>query len=160
MNEPLPGNPAADIFKAVPGVADRKILAPMYSKIFEKYKANDDKAIMWFEPPPAPDTLPLVGGTVSPVGFETPPGGEKGSPNHVLNDHTYCCAMVPGVCEDEEPRPQDATKCMDFHRAKLGTRTADAERLGIPLFITEFGACFTEGPCTQEINQVAQACDE
>ena len=33
-------------------------------------------------------------------------------------------------------------------------------RLGIPLFITEFGACFTEGPCTQEINQVGQVCDE
>lgn len=120
----------------------------MYSKIFEKYIKNDEKAVMWFEPPPQPDTLPVGGGAVSPVGFTTPPGAKHGSPNHVLNDHTYCCAMVPGACQDGEPLPEHADKCMSFHRSKLDTRTEDGKRLGIPLFITEFGACFTEGPCT------------
>jgi len=160
LNEPLVGSAFQDLSLEVPGVADKKLLGPMYSRAFEKYKANDDKAIMWFEPPPQPDTLPIVGGLVSPVGFKTPPGGDHGSANHVLNDHTYCCAMNPGACADEEPLPEHADSCMKFHRAKLGTRTSDAKKLGIPLFISEFGACFTEGPCTQEINQVAQAADE
>ena len=108
---------------------------------------------MWFEPPPQPDTLPVAGGFVAPVGFEHPPGAQVGSPNHVLNDHTYCCAMdyEDGVCKDQEPTPAGAESCMKFHRAKLQTRSADAKRLKIPLFISEFGACFNEGPCTQEI---------
>lgn len=29
----------------------------------------------------------------------------------------------------------------------------------MPLHVTEFGACFTEGPCVQEIEQVAQIAD-
>ena len=150
LNEPLVGNPLHNLFMEVPGVADEKILGPLYAKIFDKYKKNDDKAVMWFEPPPQPDTLPVDGGTVAHVGFQTPPGAQIGSPNHVLNEHTYCCAMDydAGVCENEEPTPAGAESCMKFHRAKLSTRTADAKKLGIPLFISEFGACFNEGPCT------------
>ena len=30
----------------------------------------------------------------------------------------------------------------------------------MPLVITEFGACLTEGPCSQEINQVGDVADE
>ena len=150
MNEPLGGNPLQDVSLEVPGVGDRKNLAPLYSKIFDKYMKNDDKALMWFEPLPQPDTLPIAGGSVSPVGFERPPGAQPGSPNHVLNEHTYCCAMdyEAGVCKDMEPTLAGAESCMKFHRAKLQTRSADAKRLKVPLVITEFGACFTEGPCT------------
>ena len=49
---------------------------------------------------------------------------------------------------------------MKWHEKRIGTRAKDAERLGVPLIITEFGACLTEGPCTQEINQVADVSDE
>ena len=150
FNEPLCANPWKNLFIEVPGVCDRQLLGPLYEKIHEKYMQNDENSVMWFEPPPFPDTLPLAGGSVVPVGFEKPPGGEFGSINHALNDHTYCCAVVQeeGVCKDQEPTPEGAEACMNFHRAKLGTRTADAKRLGIPLFISEFGACFNEGPCT------------
>ncbi len=34
--------------------------------------------------------LPFYG-IVNHVGFTNPPGGEKNSNLHVLNDHTYCC---------------------------------------------------------------------
>ena len=100
INEPLCGNPFKNLFLEVPGVADRTVLDPLYSKLHEKYMKNDDKSIMWFEPPPQPDTMPIGSGMVIPVGFEKPPGAEFGSPNHVLNDHTYCCAMVheEGTC--------------------------------------------------------------
>ena len=45
-----------------------------------------------FEPGQFPDEIGL-GFTeiIHPVGFQKPPGGEFGSANHMLNDHTYCC---------------------------------------------------------------------
>lgn len=55
-------------------------------------------------------------------------------------------------CPDGEPQLKDAAVCHDFHTRRMKQRKADADRLGVPLFISEFGACLTEGPCTQEIN--------
>lgn len=95
LNEPLAGNPFHFLGLEVPGVADRQRLDPMYSQIYEKYQANDKNAVMWFEPVPQPDSVPLAGGFTAPVGFLRPPGAEPGSPFHVLNDHSYCCAMAP-----------------------------------------------------------------
>ena len=142
---------------------DSKHLAPTYAKIFEKYISNDEKAIMWFEPVVSPDIDGwLNGGTVYPVGFKTPPGGKIGSANHVLNDHTYCCQLGgnPSPCASGEPDPALADECLVWHKKRIGTRNSDAERLGIPYHITEFGACLTEGPCTQEITQVCDVADE
>jgi hypothetical protein len=33
----------------VPGAFDKYQLQPMYEKVFEKYKKNDDEVIMYFE---------------------------------------------------------------------------------------------------------------
>ena len=120
---------------------------------------------MWFEPNSFPDEFgaPVghgnLGGVVFPVGFQTPPGGEIGSPNHVLNDHTYCCQLNPKMCLTGEPLVEYAKDCYKWHENRIGQRADDAKRLGVPLHVTEFGACLTEGPCVQEITQVAQICD-
>ena len=53
-----------------------------------------------------------------------------------------------------------ADECYAWHEKRIGTRSRDAERLGLPLHITEFGACLTEGPCTQEIRQVTEVADK
>ena len=37
FNEPLPANMLQDMTLFTPGVADRKLLAPMYSRVYEKY---------------------------------------------------------------------------------------------------------------------------
>ena len=91
-----------------------------------------------------------------------PPGGEIGSKSHVLNDHTYCCQLGgdPAPCATGEPNPDLASECLAWHEKRIGTRSKDAERLGIPYHVTEFGACLTEGPCTQEITQVCDVADE
>jgi len=115
---------------------------------------------MWFEPAEFPDWLPIGNGLVSPVGFQTPPGGEIGSNTHVLNDHTYCCSLGLSVCAEGEPSTDMQAKCRSFHNKRITTRDKDAKRLGVPYVITEFGACLTEGPCTQEIQQVADIADE
>ena len=160
LNEPYAANPIKDPTLNIPGVMDKKHLAPTYAKVFDKYIHNDDRAVMWFEPVTSPDVNGgLLGGTVFPVGFEKPPGGEIGSTSHVLNDHTYCCQMGGDPCASGEPDVKLADECLAWHRKRLGTRAKDAERLGIPYHVTEFGACLTEEPCTQEITQVCDVAD-
>lgn len=148
LNEPYPGNFIRSPHLLWPGKADSSLLAPMYTRIFEKYMQNDQESIMWFEPTMFPDVFgagPVF--TVFPVGFDIPPGGQIGSRNHVLNDHSYCCS-IGGVCKTGEPTTDVAAKCLAFHEERLSMRSKDAERLGLPLVITEFGACLTELPCT------------
>lgn len=115
---------------------------------------------MWFEPVPFPDEVGYLSGFVFPVGFQSPPGGDLGSNKHVLNDHTYCCQLSSKECATGEPQVEHADICLDWHEKRIGQRAKDAQRLGVPLVITEFGACLTEGPCTQEINQVCDVADE
>lgn len=158
LNEPYPGKIVRHPTLLLPGNADRTLLAPMYTRLFETYQANDASSVMWFEPFMFPDVLGVGPFPVIPVGFEAPPGGEIGSSKHVLNDHSYCCS-IPGVCADGEPSTEDAGKCLAFHQKRLSIRNHDAERLGLPLVITEFGACLTEANCTQEIRQVTETAD-
>jgi hypothetical protein len=114
--------------------------------------------MMWFEPAQFPDELP---GIVFNLGFTKPPGGEIGSPNYVLNDHTYCCQLSPSICEATgEPQPDTADKCYNWHKKRVGTRSSDAKKLGIPLIISEFGACMDSDNCAREIDQVAEVCDQ
>ena len=161
INEPFAANNVRDPTLQIPGVMDRKHLAPTYERVFEKYVANDPQALMWFEPVTGPDVAGwLLDGTIFPVGFKTPPGGEIGSANHVLNDHTYCCQLGGDPCASGEPDPARADDCLAWHKKRIGTRADDAKRLGIPYHVTEFGACLTEEPCTQEITQVCDVADD
>lgn len=115
---------------------------------------------MFFEPASFPDEAGILGGFVYDVGFKTPPGGDIGSAKHVLNDHTYCCQLSMSECANGEPKTEDYDKCLEWHYKRVGTRSKDAARLGVPLMITEFGACLTDEPCTMEIRQVGEVCDD
>jgi endoglycosylceramidase len=148
LNEPYVGNWIKNPSMVLPGRFDKQRLAPMYERVFKRYYANDNNAIMFFEPGTFPDVLGYMGGIIVPVGFEVPPGGEFGSRNHVLNDHTYCCQLSSTACATGEPDVNLASECYDWHEKRIGTRSDDAKRLGLPLIISEFGACLTEGPCT------------
>ena len=119
---------------------------------------------MAFEPGQFPDALPkdipLVGGAFH-VGFEKPPGAEIGSANHMLNDHTYCCQMGAGACDASgNPWKNQTANCEAWHSNKVGTRIADAERLGVPLVLSEFGSCIESEECATEITQVADLADK
>ena len=101
FNEPLPAwtSLANLIHTVMPGNFDKDDLAPLYARINGKLQSASKDNIMYFEPGQVPDALPIgKGGVVFPVGFEVPPGGQIGSTNHVLNDHTYCCTLDPAVC--------------------------------------------------------------
>jgi hypothetical protein len=92
-------------------------------------------------------------------GFKKPPGGEIGSNFHALNGHTYCCMMSPTVCKSGEPAAGSEKACANFHKQRIGQSKTEADRLGIPLFLSEFGACLDTDSCAREINQVADACE-
>jgi hypothetical protein len=42
----------------------------------------------------------------------------------------------------------------------LSARSKDAERLGVPLIMSEFGACTDLDACVTEVKQVTDACDK
>jgi hypothetical protein len=51
-------------------------------------------------------------------------------------------------------------ECLAWHFKRISTRAEDARKLGVPLIISEFGACLDSDVCAREIDQVAQACDD
>jgi len=158
INEPSPSwTSISDLVGTLmPGAFDANNLAPLYTRINEKIQKADKEGLLWFEPGQFPDGVGVGVPLIFNVGFKTPPGGQIGSPNHILNDHTYCCQLAPGICSATgEPTVENAARCLNFHTKKFHTRAQDAERLGVPLFNSEFGACMDTEACVQEINQVA-----
>ena len=152
-------------------------MEPLYTRLFKTYQANDpssvDKNIMFFEAATFPDIVGTFwphwpyderNGLVNKVGFTSPPGGKVGSDAHILNEHSYCCdlTMLDGsMCKDTgEPREDKSVECELWHSRRIKTRQSDAKRLGIPLIISEFGACMDTDVCAREIRQVAEVCDE
>ena len=117
---------------------------------------------MMFEPGQFPDMIGLgTEAVVWHLGFTKPPGGEIGSANHVLNDHTYCCQLGANVCAATgEPSAADAPRCLDLHEKRIGTRDQDARKLGIPLIMSEFGACMDGQSCVTEVTQVTDVADQ
>jgi len=118
--------------------------------------AANPKTINYFETAQYPDSYQ---GVVNDAGFTKPPGGELNSPNHVLNDHSYCCQLSGTMCESGEPDVTKAKECRAWHGKRIQTRAKNAKDLGIPLIVSEFGACYGSDVCAREITQVADECD-
>jgi endoglycosylceramidase len=64
------------------------------------------------------------------------------------------------MCANGEPPLARAPECLVWHENRIGTRAEDAERYGVPLIYTEFGACLDSATCAQEIKSVTDVCDE
>ena len=151
LNEPWPGGFYEYPDFLVPGKTDTEYLQPLYfnlSAVIRNYSTSPYFAI---EPTQLPDTFSKI---VLPVGFTSTPA------KSFLNDHSYCCEIGPDICVNGEPSLQNATTvCREFHKHKVEVRTLDAERLGIPLVFTEFGACSDSAACIQEILGAVTAFD-
>lgn len=164
-NEPLPSwtSAANALWTIMPesGNFDYYDLQPMYTRIYEAYAKYNNNSYMWFEPGQIPDEIGISTSLnfVFNLGFSKPPGGEIGSKNHVLNDHTYCCQILGPCDKNGEPDASSAEACKKWHDYRLAQRNKDAAKLGIPLAISEFGACMDTDDCVREITQVTEACD-
>lgn len=58
------------------------------------------------------------------------------------------------------PPLERSADCRDFHLRKVTKRVEDANRLGTPLFFSEFGACGNDQECFNEITNSCDAFDE
>lgn len=63
------------------------------------------------------------------------------------------------MCDTGEPPIENAEECLIWHKKRIGTRADDAKRYGLPLIVTEFGACTGSDNCAQEIKSVVDTCD-
>lgn len=75
----------------------------------------------------------------------------------------YCCANDPGQCKSKRNYGELSNKgleeCESFVKDLVSTRSDDANDLGVPLFISEFGACSGSKTCAKELDLVVSAAD-
>jgi len=64
------------------------------------------------------------------------------------------------TCVDGEPQKKYRDVCRKAHEARIGGRDKDAKRYGVPLIISEFGACMDSEACAVEVSQVGDVSDE
>eukprot|EP00347_Sterkiella_histriomuscorum_P017920 403347472 len=161
LNEPQVSNPWKDPLNSVQeGYFDKNGLYPLYQKLYQKYNQNAPGKIMFFEPAPGSDTQAGLGGQNYPLGFPNAPGGSdsKNLASQSLNDHSYCCTL--GNCINGEPPLSFLYRCKSYHEHRINQRSLDAERLQVPLIMSEFGACLGTLECAQEITSFAEVCDD
>jgi hypothetical protein len=63
------------------------------------------------------------------------------------------------VCKTGQVELKSEAECQSFHDRRLKQRNRDAERMSIPLMLTEFGACFDGVNCAMEIGLATEAAD-
>lgn len=51
------------------------------------------------------------------------------------------------MCADGDPPASAAAECRGWHEKRLSYRAKDAESFGVPLIISEFGACLGGEGC-------------
>jgi endoglycosylceramidase len=159
LNEPLQADMNTEPWVMIPGVNDYVNLQPLYKRITETIRENDNEKIIFFEPIQA-DLLPHLGGMVFPIGLTETPGNDSYNDRQILNDHAYCCQGRKDVCATGEPLLKDKEFCLDFNYARVTSRALDAQGLNVGLIISEFGACFDSENCVNEIFSVTDACDK
>eukprot|EP00347_Sterkiella_histriomuscorum_P013225 403365531 len=158
LNEPMPHAFDNPNYVLQDGLFDKEILQPLYKRVYDAFSQTDKTKVMFFEPSQQGDMSGNDGGMVIPVGFTQPPGGSDKQATHTLNDHSYCCQF--GVCSGAEPRVDQYAQCKKLHDYRIGTRNDDAKKMGIPLIISEFGACFDGMECFKEIQATTEVCDD
>jgi endoglycosylceramidase len=150
LNEPMSGDYYANNDLLLPGRGDLATLQPLYKLLHDTIRAVDTDAILFYEPPPFPDTFPtsayvpgIIGG-VHPVGFTAGPAGEAGaaqwSSKQAMSYHIYSCGFATTCDRDGNPSSADCSSCDSLATSWADTRAADVARLGGGIFLTEFGA--------------------
>ena len=157
-NEPWASNLWTDLKSLLPGYIDNHVLINFYSHIDEGISQVDPDYTMIFQPIPFPDTLPLFGGHALPS-FKSAPVNTT-IRKQMFNVHSYCCAADQNICKDGEPKAKDYNRCSSFHDRKLKKNKQQAIDIGVPLIVTEFGACSSSKACYLEMLGFEKAADK
>ena len=157
-NEPAPGGPMEDIKSFIPGRPDIKDILPVYRKVDTELRKIKPNYILFFENTPVPDILPIFGGLFLGSMDEKPAGDDV---PQVYNFHTYCCLSGTDTCAHGEASYDKSIKvCPTFHQKQFKKEIKTAEKLNVPMFLSEFGACSDSLACYNEIISVMKITEE
>ena len=157
-NEPAPGGPMEDIKSFIPGRPDIKDILPVYRKVDIELRKIKPNYILFFENTPVPDILPVFGGLFLGSMDEKPAGDDV---PQVYNFHTYCCLSGTDTCAHGEASYDKSIKvCPTFHQKQFKKEIKTAEKLNVPMFLSEFGACSDSLACYNEIISVMKITEE
>jgi endoglycosylceramidase len=123
INEPWAGDVYQSPKNLLPKVAEQTYLQPLYQYVHKAIRAVDDEKIIFFE-----------GLTIDywPGGFSEGPGGQDYNDRQMLAYHVYCPTDGGSAVKQLACNAID-----DFFFAM---RNRDAERMGVGMIMTEFGA--------------------
>jgi endoglycosylceramidase len=123
INEPWAGDVFAYPKNLFPGYAEKTYLQPLYEHLHKAIRAVDDSKIIFFE-----------GLTIDywQSGFSAGPGGVEYNDRQALAYHIYCPL--------QDPSGKKEVVCDVINDALLAFRRKDAERMGVAMLMTEFGA--------------------
>ena len=129
--------------------ADKINLAGMYETLHRYIRAVDNDSIIFFEPATGGNFLDAWS-----TGLETGPGGIEYNDRQAFSYHIYCLIV------DEKPNATDFLQwllehldiagCNILNDAMYDIRDQDTKNLGVPGFLTEFGAA-GKGPVAEGI---------
>jgi endoglycosylceramidase len=142
-------------------MTDRTLLTPLFNKVHTSIRSVDDKVVLLYEPTVVPDTIPLGGGLVIPIGFQQGPGGPAYNDRQGLSYHVYCCGSGPDMCDNVgNPPPSKYAACDKFNAEMVRVRDEDAKRVnGGGNLLSEFGACTNSQDCVAEITRTTTFAD-
>jgi hypothetical protein len=68
--------------------------------------------------------------------------------------------MEPGICDNGDIPAHKLDECKVFDHRKMALRKSDAEKLGVPLMISEWGACSDSETCYKYMMNSLDVMDE
>jgi len=146
LNEPF----SADLYEDPTSIIyaqkdDIKFLQPLYSEVHKRVREVDNNTILFFEP--------MVDDATG-VGLQKGPGGPGYNDKQALSHHVYC-----GIV-DNDGEPDVPAVCHGIDSFMFKNHQKNADKIGIPAFLTEFGAVSNSSRSATEISYVADLADE
>ena len=139
--------------------ADQTNMAGMYRDLHQYVRAVDNESIIFFEPATGGNFLDALS-----TGLEIGPGGKEYNDRQAFSYHVYCLIVDQRVNASNFfqwlIQELDIASCNLLNDAMYDVRNEDTKRLGVPGFLTEFGAA-GKGPVAEAIiNFAAKKMDE
>jgi endoglycosylceramidase len=144
LNEPWAGNVNANPKQFLPHVTEKKYLQPMYQHVHKAIREVDDEKIIFFE-----------GLTIDywQNGFTESPGDASYNDRQVFAYHIYCLTS-------DEPNPKLSLACDAIDDYFFSRRRKDAQRLGVGMIMTEFGAAKDMRYDLSQVEKVVNLADQ
>ncbi len=146
LNEPFSANLYEDPTSIIYARQDDiKFLQPLYLATHNKIRAVDNDTIIFFEP---------IVNDLTGVGLRQGPGGDAWNDKQALSHHVYC-----GIV-DNNGEPDIAEVCHGIDSFTFKNHQNNAVKIGVPAFLTEFGAVSNSTRSAAEISYVTGLADD